>query len=1439
MEDQNKNVARRKCILIVDDMELNRQIMKLTFENEYEILEATDGVQALALLRQTQVDLVITDIMMQPMDGYELIRAIRAEDALHNLPVVAVTEHDEVMQQKVLSAGADDFICKPFARHSLLRCIGGLLLGDAIKGQVELYRRVFDHNPIAFMLYRLVPDETGAYTGYQVEYANQAALDLLCLCDNVLEGETVMPFSPRKLEVLIRANNARHRIHETQYDKHSGKHLDLTMFREFEGYVSFVVTDITERVRQEQAVKTERDRYSHLLDAIPGGIAVFRTVRGKPSEIQYINEELSDIVGYSRGELLARGAELLCEAIPEDREATIALARRAIDRAAPAIAEYRTQRKDGTIFYVQARMSMERLSADTVVTYVTYTDVTDRRRAQAVLEENSAMYQLITQYTDINIWEYDIAHDVLYNTENSVRVHPGAEKTIVNFEDTVINAGMVRADSIEDFRRMYRKLRQGAPTVTGDIWFRGENSRGWWCERIIYVAMPSAQGQPTRAIGIGKNITQEVSARMASQKYQILLDNSDVAIWEYHMQTRQLALPQSGAEGERMIDLADWPAQMIPHGRLCPDVVETYQQLFVRIDEGAAEASAEICVVGDRRKRTWFRVNLRAIPRVEKLPGRAILWCVNVTSYKEAEQNFEEEAAYLAGGQENALLGKCRANITQNLVDHYTGIDRLDFNAQASRYSDAVEYVAGLCATREMAMDFRRKMASASLLERYRTGEQQLRIDYIRHMRGGGAAWVRTVVKTFADPVSGDVMCFMYTYDIDREKTMQLIVDHVSVHEFDLMALLYVDEDRLHCVRYSPMEEQIRCGAEVLYSESLPDFIRHYLPAELQAEALERFQPSTIQAALAEQASWIISYPVIFEGQRRQKKWEFSYLDESHATIIFTRSDVTELFEEQARQREVLRNALLQAEQASKAKTDFLSHMSHEIRTPMNAIIGMSTLAAQCVSDPQQVSECISKIGISARFLLSLINDILDMSRIESGKVTLKEEKFPFEEFIGNINSIIYNQARDKGLDYDCVINSFTAPYYIGDATKLQQVLVNLLGNAVKFTPPGGKTQLIVHQVKQENGKAQLSFTVNDTGIGISEEFQQRMFDPFEQANVGITTPYQGTGLGLAICKNLISMMGGIITVNSIEGIGSEFTVNVPLGVCEEEMPATVVKNIPFEKLQALIVDDDVVICEHTQVVLHEMGVRAEWVSSGAQAIAIVKQWQTRSAFFDVILLDWKMPDMDGIETARRIRAMVGAEVTIIVITAYDWMPIEQEAKAAGVNLLITKPLFKSTLMSAFQRVYTEKEEKNNPPEQKRFDFAGKRILLVEDHILNVEVAKRLLESKHATVEVAENGLRALELFTTAAPGHYDVILMDIRMPIMDGLTAARSIRHLSKPGAGTVPIIAMSANAFDEDVEKSRAAGMNAHLSKPIEPQMLFATLDKFMQEPLSDVQF
>ena len=592
--------------------------------------------------------------------------------------------------------------------------------------------------------------------------------------------------------------------------------------------------------------------------------------------------------------------------------------------------------------------------------------------------------------------------------------------------------------------------------------------------------------------------------------------------------------------------------------------------------------------------------------------------------------------------------------------------------------------------------------------------------------------------------------------------------------------------------------------------------------------SIEEMIPAGIIRNLKTQRVFSTMYS-IYDDEHRvyRKRIQYAYLDEAAGQVVMTRTDVTDIMEEQKKQQDLLESALLAAKQASSAKTEFLSRMSHEIMTPMNAIIGMSAIAAQSIGNDEEIADCISKIGISSRFLLSLINDILDISRIESGKMLLKNENIPFEEFVNGINTICFAQAQARNIYYECTVAPDVEECYVGDAMKLQQVVMNVLSNAIKFTPEGGRVSMNISQRKRIKDNAELRFVINDTGCGISEKFIPHIFEPFAQENTGTTSNYGGTGLGLAISKNIVDMMNGQINVRSIVGVGTEFTVDVNLGITDEARHKYRERaSYNFTELKALVVDDDVTVCEYTGIILKGMGVQFEWVDSGRKAIdKVTAKWKSKESF-DLVLLDWKMPDMDGIETAREIRRIVGPDITIIIMTAYDWASIEHEAKLAGVNLLMSKPMFKSSLMSAFEKVFGDKKEGEHEDIVTNFDFTGKRVLLAEDHPLNVEVATKLLEHRGFAVEHAENGLRALEMFTTTPVGYYDAILMDIRMPQMDGLQAASNIRHCRKKDAKTVPIIAMTANAFEDDIEKSMAAGMNAHLAKPIEPDVLYSTL-------------
>ena len=567
----------------------------------------------------------------------------------------------------------------------------------------------------------------------------------------------------------------------------------------------------------------------------------------------------------------------------------------------------------------------------------------------------------------------------------------------------------------------------------------------------------------------------------------------------------------------------------------------------------------------------------------------------------------------------------------------------------------------------------------------------------------------------------------------------------------------------------------------------------------------------------------------LLSGQQREWDFEFEHREtkerrwfhiiamgsevEGRAKYILVMSDRTA--DKQVNQ--ALSNAVAAAETANRAKSTFLSNMSHDIRTPMNAIIGFTTLALSNINDTERVKDYLGKTLASSNHLLSLINDVLDMSRIESGKIHLEEVEVNLSDVLHDLKTIVSGQIYAKQLELYMDVMDVTDEDVYCDKTRLNQILLNLLSNAIKFTPAGGTVSVRVRQLAGKvRGCGQYEFRIKDNGIGMSPEFAKKIFEPFERERTSTVSRIQGTGLGMAITKNIVDMMGGTIEVQTAQGKGTEFTVCVPMRAQTEQRP--VEKITELEGLKALVVDDDFNTCDSVTKMLVKVGMRAEWTLSGKEAVLRARQSIEMSDAYHAYIIDWRLPDMNGIEVTRRIRSL-NDDTPIIILTAYDWSDIEVEAKAAGVTAFCAKPMFMSdlreTLMSALGQKQTDAAQGLLP--DKNADFKGKNILLVEDNELNREIAQEILQEYGFLVDSAENGAVAVEKVSTAAPGSYDLVLMDVQMPIMDGYTATRQIRALDDPARAKLPILAMTANAFDEDRRNALESGMNGFLSKPI----------------------
>ena len=839
------------------------------------------------------------------------------------------------------------------------------------------------------------------------------------------------------------------------------------------------------------------------------------------------------------------------------------------------------------------------------------------------------------------------------------------------------------------------------------------------------------------------------------------------------------------------------------------------------------------------RRRTlkgkWLWVNVHYSFVQENGIWYAYCLYFDVTALKESERQAKNMYEGIRNELENISadsLISLRLNLTQGIVEDCRGHGLYEVDIRGMNIADNFDKRVENFPLERDKRRFKRNFSTAKLLSAYKNGITNFSDVFFCKLADGQKCFVDYNVTLSKNPTTGDIMAFTTERECNNEMVNDAILHKALVEQYDMITYIIdgnygvVIGDAKRIAKGS-IFPKTKIGSYTQYVENQVKPVLYGTEQE-QKKALELLDLERIEKSLERHEPYEVNISCKINGEIFYKRFVFYVVNKEAKFYILLKSDTTELQREQLTRNAQLKTALDNANQANIAKTAFLSSMSHEMRTPMNAIIGLDSIALKEPGLSIRTRDHLTKIGESARHLLSLINDILDMSRIESGRMSLKNEEFSFSALLEQINTMFGAQCSAKGLIYDCHVIGNVDEYYIGDPTKLKQVLINILGNAVKFTPAPGKITFSIENAAHYENKTTLRFVIKDTGIGMDESYLPKIFDVFSQEDSTSSNAYGGTGLGMPITKNIVEMMNGNISVKSKKHVGSEFTVNVTLRR-SEKYHETKENHISAKDLRVLIIDDDNIALEHAKLILEDLGISADTTLSGKEAIEMVKLHQARHESYNLFLIDWRMPELDGIEVTRRIREIVGDESAIIVLTAYSWEEVIDEALAAGVDRFIAKPLFATAVMDEFSQALEQKQLLLGDVKE-TVDLTGKRILLAEDMFVNAEIIKEILSMQGMEVEHGENGQQVVEMFEKSPLNYYDAVLMDIRMPIMDGLTATEKIRALNRDDAKTVPIIALTANAFDEDVQRSLQAGMNAHLTKPVEPEHLYETLEEYI---------
>lgn len=1190
--------------------------------------------------------------------------------------------------------------------------------------------------------------------------------------------------------------------------------------------INSVIVDITERRHTNDTIRRQKAFFQSLYDTTLCALVQY-DLNGT---FLNANAFTFDVIGYTEEQFRTEtGGSLMSIVHPCDVDTVREHIERLIADRRPTVYNCRIIRRDGTVRWLCASANIINNMDGVPVIQAAYSDVTELQRVE---RERDSTYDSIPGGvakvligTQLSLLE---ANDNFFQMLGTDRTAYKGTLSAVAPADrgAIVTAFMEAAETDAPVDIEYRCR-------------RFDNERTIWIH-LIARFVENAHGAKVYQcvfIDITKQKTAQIQLYRERDRYRIIMENSADVIYEYDRKTDTVVFYETirrGDENEIAKHVSPNFSKKLYDQKIAhPEDAETVMRVFSGVQGGSAEVRLRnLKLNGDY---VWCLLQGQPVYENGAL-ARVVGIIRDITENKRISQEKERLQRIFDLELRRDYESICQINPSTGRYVMCTPSNASYYDIPTSGiFSEELTHAISRIVCSEDRETCLKTMSIGNMLKTLE--EEKEGTCYYRVLTPDGSLrW----------------KCARYTYFGDDGSILLNVRD---VH--DIRIAQQQEENRFRAILRETCEYIIETDVETKsYTLHLPTLINRYPLADcsdygsLIARYSERYVapedreaflravslPEALDRMRREGGSCSIKYTVNTNGSPAYKTWNMSLYryDDNREYMLSYILDITKLVLEQQekereaeRNRQIIKDALTAAEQASRAKSDFLSRMSHEIRTPMNAVIGMTTIAAASLDNRDKLTDCLGKIGLSSRYLLSLINDILDMSRIESGKVSIINEEFDFRSFVEGISSLIYPQAKNKNIVFDLNIEGVVDERYRGDPLRLNQVLINILSNALKFTPEWHSVHLSIRETRRVRDRAYLQFIVRDTGIGMEKGLLTRIFEPFEQGGASISHSYGGSGLGLAISSNLVSLMNGHISVSSTPGVGSEFVVELPLLTVPDNTPK---QDVSLEDIRVLVVDDDLVTCEHTTLILNRIGVDAEYVTSGKAAVTRVKSALQRHTCYNIALVDWKMPDMDGVETARSIRRIVGPDTLVIIMSAYDWTEIEARAREAGVDFFISKPIFQSVVQDVLLKATRRRQSAATLPVQKE-DFAGRRILLVEDNEINMEIARTLLEFRNASVDGACNGQQAVEMFRSSPPNHYDAVLMDVRMPVMDGIAATQAIRGLNRADAATVPILAMTANAFAEDIEQSRKAGMNEHLAKPIEPETLYARLASYFR--------